>query len=308
MTYNKYIALVLTLAGFIPLLNGGVEAKELPLSLSFNLGLEHDSNLTIDSIDSNRNVGDSAIVFDGSIDYGIVDNDQFTLEVGYNYYGSFHFEVTDFDMQIHGITTDASYNFTNIDLGMSYVFNTVTLGGESFLNMHTFRPNVGYLLPSGSVYFMGAFEHQIQRFKEADLMVRDATKNSIVPKAIILLEGGKTITLGYRYSDHNAVDDAYSYQGHKFEFGVKLPFSFMDKTAKFRAGYSLTTKQYEPESLDYDDEIRFDKRHNFRASVEIPLMSGFHGKVEYEYINSNSTYETVDYDESIASVSIGWNF
>ena len=284
------------------------QEEDSPFSASVSAGLEYDSNITVDSIDSTSNVGDNAFVFDGSLGFDVVDNDDTNFSVGYDFYQSLHDDVDEFDLQIHGFNADVRRSIDRIDLGATYLFNTIKLGDESFLDMHTIRPSVGYLLSNNKVYLTGAYEYQDQSFKQVNLMGRDAIKHSGSLKALFLLGDGRTINTGYTYSRHNALNDGFSYDGQRLEASLKLPFDVANREVTFRGSYRYTIRNYDAESLQFDTEIREDRRHNLRTSLEIPLFSGFFTKVEYEYIDSNSTLASVDYTENITTVSVGWEF
>lgn len=305
--YNKIILMSSVVFGALNQITVAQE-KELPFSFSASAGYEIDSNLTVDTIDNTSNVGDEALVFDASLGYDFIDDDNVGFSAGYDFYTSMHNDLDEFDMTIHGFNLDGRYSLDRVDLGATYMFNTISLGGEAFLDMHTIRPNVGYLLAGNKVYLLGSVEHQNQKFKLSSLFGRNAKRNSGSAKAIVLLGEGRTFNAGYTYSDHDATDDAFSYTGHTFDLSLKLPFEIVDTQTTFRTGYRYQSRGYDIESLSIDDEIRADKRHTFSASLEIPFGNGFSGEVEYEYINSISTFEPVDYNESITTFSVGWEF
>ena len=306
---NEYKKIVL-LAGVMTgtALSAVAQEKDSPISLSVSAGYEIDSNLTVDAIDNTSDVGDQAFVFDATAGYDFIDNDKVGLSAGYDFYMNKHQDLDAFDMTIHGFNLDSRYSLDRTDFGVTYLYNTINLGGDAFMDMHTFRPNVGYLFPGNKVYLIAAYEYQKQNFKQENLMGRDANRNSGSLKALFLLGEGRTISAGYTYSDHDTVQRVYSYTGNTFDISLKLPLEVFERETVVRTGYRLQSRGYARASLLLDDEIRSDKRHTFSASWEVPIINGFTGKAEYENIKSNSTYEPVDYDENIWTFSIGWEF
>ena len=279
-----------------------------PLSLSVNAGFESDSNITVDAIDTTSNVGDEAFVFDGSADYKFVDDKQYGFSAGYNFYMNRHQDLDAFDMTLHGINLDGRYTVSDVDLGLAYSFNAVRLGGNSFLDMNTIRPNIGYLTAGNKVYLLGSYEYQKQKFKQTALIGRNATRNSGSIKAIYLMGKGRTITGGYTYLDHKTDQLAYAYTGHVIEISTKLPVDFMQRETTVRAGYKLQSRDYDDASLLYDTVVRSDTRHTLSASWQVPIKNGFSAKGEFEHIKSNSTYAPVDYSENIWTLTIGWEY
>ena len=307
---NNYyrVLLMVSTAATICAMSNAQEADN-PFTLSASAGYEFDSNLTIDAIDSNNNVGDQAIVFDAAAGIEIIDSDEMGLSAGYDFYISKHDEFDNFDMSIHGFNIDSRYTVRGADLGLTIMYNTIGLGGDSFMDLTTIRPNVGYLMPSNKIYLLGAYEYQKHTFKQNALVARDASRNSVSAKAIFILGGGKTATAGYEWTDHNTQDPGYSYTGSTFDFSAKLPIQMFDRETTVRAGYKYQSRGYQMASRRYNDGvIRDDNRHTLSTSWQVPIANGFFGEVDFEYISSSSNYEPVDYDETITTFKIGWEF
>ena len=305
---NLYKLILMTTVAGLGSSAAFAQDKDSPFSLSASLGYEFDSNLTVDAIDNTSNVGDEALVIDASVGFDFVDNEKFGVSAGYDFYQSSHNDLTEFDMVIHGFNADTRYSLDRTDFGFTVMFNDIQLGGESFMDMTTVRPNVGYLFGSNTVYLLGAYEYQKQNFDLIDLQGREATRHSGSIKSIFILGGGKTATIGYEYNDHSTVDPGFSYKGHNFDASVKIPADMFNRETIFRAGYRFQNRDYDAASLDYNPEIREDRRHTFSTSWEVPLGAGFTGEVEFEYISSISNFEPVDYNESITTFKIGWEF
>lgn len=289
--------------------SANAQEEDNPFSFSASAGFENDSNLTVDTIDNNSEVGDTAFVFDASLGYEILDTDETGLSVGYDFYQSLHDEFDAFDMGIHSFNIDGRRTLGKFDFGATYMFNAIKLGGEAFMNMNVIRPNVGYLFDNNLIYLIGSYEFQKQSFETDALSVRDATRHSISAKSIFLLGEGRTVTTGYELSDHNTEDLGFSFTGHTFDAVLKLPFEFIDREATFRAGYRYQARNFLEESQSYNDgETRADRRHTYSASLQAPIVNNFYGKIEIEFINANSNFEVVDFDETITTFSIGWEY
>lgn len=307
---NKFIKYTL-LAGVGIFSSQTVFAQEEnnPFRLSAGVGFENDSNLTVDAIDNNSNVGDTAFVFDASAGHDFIDSDKMGLSAGYDFYQSVHNELDQFDMAIHGFNVDGRYTVDRFDLGTTYMFSNIGLGGDGFMDMHMIRPNVGYLLNNNKVYLMGAYEYQKQSFKSDTLIGRDATRHTFSGKSIFLLGEGRTVTTGYELTDHNTLDPGFTFNGHTLDFSLKLPFEIIDREATFRTGYRFQSRNFLEASQTYNNGVtRVDKRHNVSASIEVPIVNNFFGKAEVEYIRSNSNFEVVDFGETVTTFSIGWEY
>ena len=310
MSMNKFIKYtLLASAGLIAIQSAHAQEEDSPLRLSASAGYENDSNLTVDAIDNNSQVGDTAFVFDASLGYDFLDTDNAGISAGYDFYQSIHDELDQFDMGIHSFNVDGRYTLGRFDLGTTYMFNAIRLGGDAFMNMNVIRPNVGYLFDNNLVYLIGSYEYQDQSFENAALSGRDATRHSLAAKSIFLLGEGRTITTGYEWSDHNTIDPGFTFKGHTLDVSAKLPFQLVDREATFRTGYRYISRDFREESQSYNGgETRADRRHSFSASLEVPIVNKFYGKLEIEYIDANSNFEVVDFGETITTFSIGWEY
>lgn len=281
--------------------------KDNPFSVSISGGYSNDSNLTVDAIDSNNQAGDTAFVFEGSAKFDAIDNDDMGFSVGYDFFQSSYNEFHQFDMAIHGFNADGRVTVGRVDYGATYMFNTINLGDSKFLDMHTIRPNVGYLLDNNLVYLLGAYEYQKQNFES--IPGRDATRHTGSAKAIFILGEGRTATAGYDWTDHNTNDPGFSFIGHTFDFSLRIPFEILEREATFRTGYRFQKRGFDEESRRYTGAgVRDDKRHTLTASIEVPITAGLFAGAEIEYMAAESNYAVVDFNQTISTVKLGWKY
>lgn len=280
-----------------------IAADSNPLSLSVEVGVEYDNNITVDALDVTSSQGDEAALLDGAIGYEIVKNGDMSLKAGYSFSQSLHLDLSEFDLQIHGASLEAGTRIGDVDLGITYRYNNISLGSESFLEMNSVQPTFSTLIGS-KLLLIGGYEFQKQDFKQIDMLGRNAQRHSFNAKTYFLLGKGRTINVGYKVSKHDTVAEELVYWGHTFDVGAKLPVDVVDG-AKFRARYRYRQKDYSNINPSLG-ENRADKRHSIRASVEAPFYKMFTGKIQYEYTDSKSNLETLNYDNHLITFTIGW--
>jgi len=278
-------------------------AEENPLSLSLKVGAEYDNNITVDSLDLTSRQGDEAALLDGSVGYQIVKNGDMSLKAGYSFSQSLHLDLSEFDLQIHTASLEAGTKMGDVDLGIAYRYNHISLGAESFLEMHSIRPSFSTLVGT-KLLLTGAYEYMKQDFVQVDLSSRNADRHSVNAKTYFLLGKGRTISLGYKVSKHDTVAEELVYWGHTFDVATKLPINAIEG-AKFRARYRYRQKDYSNIDLDIGDK-RNDKRHAVRASVEAPFLNKFTGKIMYEYTDSSSNLASLNYDNHLVRFNVSW--
>jgi len=278
-------------------------ADDSPLSLSLEAGAEYDSNITVDATDVTSRQGDESALLGGGISYDFAKSDSTKFKAGYTFSQSLHQDLTEFDLQIHGASLEVGAKVGDVDLGLAYRYNNISLGAESFLEMHSINPNFSTLV--GAKFLVtGGYEYLKQDFQQATLMERNAERHSGNTKVYFLLGKGRTINVGYKLSRHDTIAPELDYWGHTFNVGLKLPVNIVED-AKFRAQYRYRQKDYSNLDPDIGDK-RQDKRHYIRASLEAPFYKQFTGKLEYEYTDSSSNLPSLNYDSHLVTFTIAW--
>ncbi len=274
-----------------------------PLFLSLEVGAEYDDNITVDAADVTSQQGDSAALIDGMIEYDFINDGNNSLKAGYSFSQSLHFDLSEFDLQIHGASLTASTNVNDVDLALTYRYNNIRLGNEAFLEMHTVQPTFTTLV-GNDILVVGGYEYLKQNFKQPLLFTRNANRHSGNLKLYFLLGNGRTINAGYKYSNQDAVAAELDYTGHTFDVGFKIPIAGLEGT-KFRGRYRYQKKNYS----NIDPIIganRFDKSNALRASLAFPLFQDFTAKLQYEYTDFKSNLPGLSYKNNLISFNLGW--
>lgn len=282
------------------------EREELPLALYVEVGGEYDNNITVDDTDSNARRGDEKLRFRARVGLDVYDKNDTSLTARYSFFQSLHEDLTDFDLQIHGFSVRGKTKLGRANLGTTYRYDNISLGGSKFQDVHTIRPDIGLLI-ARKTYLTASYEFRKQSFDSLTLLERDAERHSIAAKVFFLLGKGKNITTGYTLSRHNARNDAFTYWGHTADVGLKLPLDEGARPKIFRLRYRYRQKDFSAITPSIG-EVRGDKRHTARAILELPFGQQFEGNIEYKYINAISNLAVVDYQSHTVRASLGWSF
>lgn len=275
-----------------------------PLSLSFEAGAAYDNNITVDSRDLTSSVGDESAQFQGAIGYQLRNDDKFKLKAGYSFYQSLYQNETAFDLQIHGLSVNASTKIGKVSLGGSYRYNYIRLGRQNFLDINSIGPSISFQAAK-KLFVTLSYEYQRQDFKQIALNRRDANRHSFNSLFYYPMGGGKSLTFGYKLMRHTTSDTVLSYWGNTLTAGVKLPFKVGSHDVTFRSRYRYRNKSF----LNIDPAIganRSDNRHTLRTSLATPVFNKLIAKLQYEYIDSISNLASIDYTESVVTLTFGW--
>lgn len=280
--------------------------EELPLSIYVEVGGEYDNNITIDDTDNNSAQGDTSLRFRARLGLDVYDKNNSSLTARYSFFQSLHEDLTDFDLQIHGFSVRGKTKAGKANLGATYRYDNIRLGGDKFQDVHTIRSDVG-LLMAKRTYLTAYYEFRSQRFDDVTLSERAAERHSLSSKMYFLFGKGRNVTAGYTVARHNAQNDSFTYWGHTVDTSLKLPLDSSERPNVFRLRYRYRQKDFSAVTPSIG-AVRQDKRHTVRGIFEVPVGKVLEARFEYRYQHSDSNLPAVDFVSHIGRVSINWSF
>lgn len=277
-------------------------AEESPFSLRIGGGIEYDDNITVDETDVTTNLSDESLVIDGGVAFRTGSEKSVKLEVGYDFYQTLHEDLTAFDIQMHGLYGRLAKTIGGADAALDYRYTNISLGGAGLIEMHSVRPNVGFLVGT-KFYALLSYEYQDRDNKLTN--ARDADQHAGSVGGIVLFGEGRTLNLAYKLVRENAIGPEFDYWGHVGDIGFKTPLMSGDWQPVWRIQYRYTHRDYSNVTPAIAIE-RKDRRHLARTSLTLPIFDSLSFRAQYEYIDANSNLAAVDYSDHIASGVFTW--
>jgi hypothetical protein len=280
------------------------QEEDRPYSIEASAGFRYDNNITVDEIDTTTRIGDTSYLFRAAFGADIFQSKKSSLTARYSFSQSLHRDLSDFDLQIQGLTLQAKTKAGKVNLAAEYRYNFITLGGKDFLEIQAIRPNLGFLAAK-KLYMTTSYEYRKHTFKDVTAIARNAQRHTGAAKAFFLLGKGKNITLGYKLARHRTSTDDLSYWGNTVDLGYKVPVKIFGGKLVYRLRYQYRQRDY----FGIDTSIgvvRADKRHMVRTSLDIPYAEKFNARFEYKYVNSISNLPSIDYASHVLTFRIGW--
>lgn len=268
-------------------------------------GVDYDSNVSVDQIDTNTGQDDFAAALEADFDLTAPLGPDTEFQLGYGFSQSLHFDFTAFDVQSHLATADLSHDFGFVDIGAAYRFAYSRLGGDPFLTMHQINPYMSKFI--GKTLFVRAgYTYADKNFDTSPL--RDARNNSFGGDVYVFLNGVKSYLVGgYERERENAFGDEFDYHADNFRarFAQRFPFGAGD--AELSVGYRLDDRNYDnvtPSIL----AVRDDKRQRFEVDLELPITGHAFARLEYEHGDYKSNLPSADFKQDLAGVRLGLKF
>ena len=279
--------------------------SEKPWSVSLSTGIEYDDNVTVSLQDLASGVDDYSNVFEFSGDYKFLKTKKFELNAGYDFYQSLYHELTEFNLQSHNFSLGGGFKFKGFDTDVFTSYNRTTLGGEDFLENYSVAPQIGFF-PTEQWYSI--FGISYEDFKFFTDSTRSGENYGVgMDHFIFFMKGKSYLLFGYRFENKVTSGDEFTYYGHYGTFGVKTPLPIWNQKGAFKVTYRFFYKDYRNITPSLNQERR-DFRHTIQVGLSQPLSECLKLNLNYEFIDSVSNLQAIDFTENIASLSLTVTF
>jgi tetratricopeptide (TPR) repeat protein len=280
------------------------ESKK-PWSVSMSAGIEYDDNITVSLQDLATGLDDFANIFEFSGAYKFFQTPKFELEAGYDFYQSLYLDLSEFDLQSHIFSLGGSRKFENFDIDVFTSYNRSTLGGEDFMDTFSVAPQIGFFPAERWFALIGYSYENFQFFNDP---TRDGGSHSLgMDHFVFFMEGKSYLLFSYRVESKNTRADEFTYVGHYGTVGVKVPLPFWNQKGAFNLSYRYFYKDYSEITPSLGRERR-DLRHTLGVKLTQPLSKCLTLNLNYEFIDSVSNLQQIDFTENIASLAFAVSF
>lgn len=281
---------------------GAAEAKEEQrkgpeFSADLGIGLEYDSNVSVEEIDSTRSESDYALNLDLGLELNQSLTEKTELAVTYDFAQTNYRDFSEVDRQTHILGTDLAWDLDKLDSNLSLFYIHSRLDGDKFLELYRVSPALSGFLAK-KWFARGAYVYLDKSI--ADRPERDAETHAGEFDLYYFLRGLRSyFNIGYRYRDEDAVAEELDYQSHSVKLRYIQRFELFARMTKLELAWRYEDRDYGSIHPDIGEK-RADERHRWRADYEIPLWAGGALQLYYSHADYNSNYEPVDYTQDIA--------
>jgi Tfp pilus assembly protein PilF len=289
-----------------------LRAGERPATELFaEAGFQYDSNVVLAPTDEaiataagiTRRADGSAFVSVGG--NGVVWRGQrVQLSLGYDFYQSLYFNLTQFDLQDHRPTLQLVGAFGDARAGLLAYYDFYLLDTSRFLSAVTASPWLE--VPSGN---FGRTQFTFRLRWQDFLQQPFESQNSSIDYAPAIREifalgaVGRYLLFGYQFDRNDpshAQGDRYGYDGNEVMTGLGWTFPYGFSSDLFYA--------YRHEDYDGASNGRVDNEHDITAVVEYPISPHVSGLLGYFGTFNDSNDPDFNYNRNIGSVSLRARF
>jgi len=270
--------------------------------LAARIGLEFDDNVSVPEIDATSEKADGAFVADLAGSYRLFASERAVVEAGYDFTQSLHFELSEANLQSHGVWLDGSHAIGAVDAGLGYRFGTSTLGGDGFLNLHEVRPRLGVPVRPGWIAEL-AVAYRNKDFLDSQDRDRDGHHVSAGVRNFFQLPDRRTrVDAGVRFETEDTRGPEFDYLGFSLGAGLRVPFEWRGEW-RFDLAYRLRMRDYSNETPSIG-EARFDLDHGVGVGLMRRLGRHVEAQLDYRFTDADSNLPSADYQDN--TVGIGF--
>lgn len=266
-------------------------------------GYQHDSNVSVDELDTNTGESDSALRLELDINGNVRLSDSVSVRGGYGQRRTNYSAFSEFDTAIHSLTGEIAWRVAGFDTALALRHFAATLDSDRFLDIRQVSPSAGRLI-GRTLYVRGAFTDSDKSYAERG--ERDASNRAVEVDAYWLLDGmDRYVSLGYRRDTEDARDDELDYNGDRFKLTVGQSLESLPLTLK--AQWQLENRDYRNVTEAIGDTRRDRRsRTSLNADWQFSEHVGLEGAASYADYRSN--LDGAQFDEVIYSLSLAASF
>jgi hypothetical protein len=304
----KYILSSLTCA--ISMQLSAATSEPVSVKGEVSLGIISNSALSVDELDEVSSQGDSGLEKTAAVTGLWKINDKAKLAASYRYNEQDYQEFDAFDLALHQISVDGSYQWRKKDLGLRYDGAKAKLDGETFLNFQQASIYLGTFLQPQTFLRTSA---KVKSKKFAIMSNRNADGYGASAELFHFINDGDIMfMLGVSADKETATDARFNYSGYGVNIKLSQKFELFGLAQKAAIGWRFQSKDFQ--AYNNDDmpsqlESKADEHRNiFQAQWQLELNKHLALVSKLEYGDYRSQLDSQTYSQTTSSLSIKVQF
>ncbi len=228
--------------------------------------------------------------------------------LSYYLYQNLHYKLHPFDVGDYGINPYLLYSEEGRQFRLDYLFDFITVDFENFLDSHTLRTSL-VLSPDPERSTRLFYQAQHFRFESSVTFPlnpqRDGVQHAVgATQYQFVGRRAGTVQYGYLFKIKNAATKDQDFLEHQLSGGIEYP---LFKSIKGEIGADLSLKHYKGPNT-FSNSKREDDAYTIGMGMSSPFLKSADLSFRLSYRRNNSNIPIFDYNRTITSLSLTWNF
>ncbi|MCC5855739.1 MAG: outer membrane beta-barrel protein [Idiomarina sp.] len=261
----------------------------------FAAGIEHNSNVSIEDLDTATEQSDSAFSYELNLSADWLFPSGWRLEAGYHLSALKYQELDAFDLQLQLIHGDLSYAWDDWTLGLNTFLGDVKLANEKFMDLQH------VMLYAGRLFLERGYANFWVRSVDKDFAIfsgRSGKQDGLgVDVYWFSPSTQQNLMVGLSQLKESTDDPQFSYDATT----IRVRYSATSERVDWRIGVRW-------QSRDYQFTNRDDRLLNAELGADWHLTSRLSLLTQLEWGDFDSTFAPADYQETRGSILLRVNF
>ena len=291
--------------GAVPAAGQNDSKSATDFSAEVGLGVEYDSNVTVDELDASSNQSDYALVLDAELKMEHQFSDNLDLAVTYDFSQADYEEFNFVDRQTHLLGLDLGTRFGQVNGGVTLYYINARLDGDDFLEYYRGSPYVSGFL-SKRWFARAAYVYSDKTIEQNQL--RNAESHAGEINFYFFRRGLRSyFNLGYKFKDEDAVAERYGYSANNFKLRYIHRFEVLGEVLKTEFSWRYEHRDYTGITPSIGEE-REDRRHRWKIDLEYPVLNKGSIALYAGYGDYDSNFPRSDYDQHVVGTRLSYRW
>lgn len=274
-------------------------------SAEVGLGVEYDSNVTIDELDAASNLGDYSLVVDAELQMEHQFNDTLDMAITYDFSQANYQDFSFVDRQTHLLGLDFGARLGKLNSGLSLYYINARLDGDDFLEYYRGSPYLSGFL-SKRWFARGAYVYSDKTIEQNQ--GRNAEVHAGEIDLYFFRRGLRSyFNLGYKFKDEDAVEDRFDYTADNVKLRYIHRFDVFGEVLKTELSWRYEYRDYSSITPSIGEE-REDKRHRWKIDLEYPVLERGTIAVYGSYGDYDSNFPRSDYHQHVVGTRLSYRW
>lgn len=273
-------------------------------------GFIHNSALSVDEIDNVSNESDSGSEIGVKLNAKWQANEKLKFAGGYSYQQQNFNKFSQYDLALHQVNIDTSYQLNKGEIGLRLDAATASLAQNTFLDFQQASAYYGLFLQP-QTYMRTSVKVKNKSF--AELSDRDAEGMGASADIFHFANSANTMLMfGLNLEKEDAINEEFSFTGLGFNTKVSHKFTLFGLGSQLGLNWRYQKKDYtSTTATDFESQDpaeRDENRQVVTASWSINILDDLAIKTELERGDYSSELESLTYQQNVASVGISYKW
>lgn len=279
--------------------------SQFSFSGSLEAGAEYNSNVSVSELESASGESDMAGAVDAALDMNWKPAERVSVDAGYSFTSRQYDDFDAFDLDMHLLYGDVSYELDLFTVGANYYFADAELGGDDFLTLKQSSLYAGKLFDE-RWYLRGALNFSDKDFD--GFGARDADTEGLSLDAFWFFnQGMSTLVFGYAYDDEDTRSLAFAYEADTLRTRFTHRFAWNGRESNLQLGGRAQFRDYKGITPGLGAP-RDDKQYVLDARIEVELLPWLAVTGQVERGDYRSRLASADYTENRVGAGLKVSF